>query len=179
MNHEAEPDPSVLMETAARQVSKLTKAVDRYRLFTVILGAVCVALIAGGITLGIVAYRSSQLVNTVRDGAISSCESGNLARATNQKIWDEFLNILVDNPATAQERMALEKAISAASLPPATARLWDTELNLEFTPSSSAKKIVSQFEAYIAAKEKQQACRQIYGASLVIPSPAAGPIHRS
>jgi hypothetical protein len=106
--------------------------------------------------------QTQQALAQTRQGAISSCISGNAARATNKLIWDSFLSLLVTNPGTAKEKAALEAMVANAGLPQAEVQVFDALLNAQYTVSPNTSKIVSQFEAYIALHEPAQNCAKIY-----------------
>lgn len=101
MSHEADQDPSVLMKAAVRQVDRLNRAVNRYRVFVIILSAVSLALVAGGIVLGIlwgntqsVLARQAQDTRVQAEQSYQSCLAGNEYRTGNQQIWVEFARLV-------------------------------------------------------------------------------------
>lgn len=115
MDHEAEQDPSVLMRAAVQQVNRLNKAINRYRVFVIILGIVCAAIIAGGVVLGIT-YRNTDnalattksVVHRQAEQSYSGCLLGNDFRSGNEQIWNYFIELATQgnpsakNPGTQQ-----------------------------------------------------------------------------
>jgi hypothetical protein len=109
MQHEMEsdPDPSVLMRTAAQQVDRLNKAVSRYRVFSIILGVVCAALIVGGLVLWNTYGQTRAAVSDTRSTvsqlkgveshqvqeSYDTCVEGNTYREGDQKIWTHVLTL--------------------------------------------------------------------------------------
>lgn len=111
MEHEAEQDPSVLMRAAVVQVTRLTKAVNRYRIFVIILGAVCAALIAGGVVLGITYGNTENALTTTRSVVhrqaqqnYSGCLLGNDFRSGNQQIWNYFIELATQGNPSANSK---------------------------------------------------------------------------
>jgi hypothetical protein len=108
MAHEAEQDPSVLMQVAVKQVDRLEKAVKRYRVFLILLSVVCVALIAGGALLGktyldaesvehhqvAVSQSLAAIVHKQAEQSYTSCLSGNDFRTGNQQIWSYLFELI-------------------------------------------------------------------------------------
>jgi hypothetical protein len=165
-----ERDPSVLARAATKQVRTLQRAVDRYNRILVVAVSACVILIIVSVftVIGYFSNRATsdanqQLLQTQKAGSITSCESGNTARATNEKIWDEFLTLLVDNPQTAKTRTQLDSMIAALGLPASTQRGFDELITVNWTNNPADVAIVKGFEAYIAAHEKMQNCPKVYG----------------
>jgi hypothetical protein len=109
--------------------------------------------------------QTRQVTSAVRQGAIASCQAGNSARAANQKIWDDFLNLLITNPATPVEKAALLQKLAPLSLSPAERTAMNDLVTALLTNNPAAVQIVQQFEGYIAAHEKTQDCSKIYGSS--------------
>jgi hypothetical protein len=112
LSHEAEQDPSVLMEAATRQVGRLNRAVSRYRLFTIILGVVCAGLVAGGVVLGVlwestheIVAHQAQVTRAQAEQAYQGCLAGDDYRADNEQIWVYFVKLVTKgkaNPEAAQ-----------------------------------------------------------------------------
>lgn len=107
--------------------------------------------------------QASQLISSVRQGAISSCLSGNAARATNKQIWYSFLNLILTNPQAPKEKASLEAVVANAGLPAPEVQVFDAILNSQYTVSSDTTKLVTQFESYISEHEPAQNCAKIYG----------------
>jgi hypothetical protein len=147
-----------------KEADKAVRAAAWRTMWIRVLNVAVGVLILACVLLGYIAYRGHQLVDTVQSGAITSCQSGNVARGTNQKIWDEFLTVLVTDPTIARTRTALENDVAGLGLSPAEVKALDDIIVANWSSNSSALKLVHGFEDYIAAHEKQQHCQQIYGA---------------
>jgi hypothetical protein len=108
MAHEAEQDESVLMQVAVKQVNRLNKAVNRYRIFVIILAVVCAALVAGGGLLAKtyldaesalhhqnqVSQSLAALIRKQGQENYQSCLSGNSFRSGNQQIWTYLFSLI-------------------------------------------------------------------------------------
>ena len=133
------------------------------------LAGACIVLT---VLIGIGAYNTGRintlvhanhaLVQQLHAGAITTCEAGNRARATNKLIWDEFLTLAVKNPNTVRERMALEYEISKLNLPVNRVRAFDLIINAVWASNPADVKLVHQFENYIAAHEYPVNCARAY-----------------
>lgn len=159
MNEEG-PNESKLVGAAEQQIERLTRPTRR---LVRLLSGLCALILAMTIVLTVVVFKGHHLVETVQHGAIASCESGNKARATNVKIWDEFLNILVTNPNTSKTRLELESEIAALGLPADVQAGLDDIVVASWSANPGDIQIVGQFKAYIKIHEKQQHCHVIYG----------------
>lgn len=93
MNHEAETDASVLMAAAVKQVNRLERAVNRYRIFMIVLGVFCAALLAGGLLLWKTYDSTQALVNHQGQQNYTGCLAGNNYRTGDQHIWHYFIQL--------------------------------------------------------------------------------------
>lgn len=107
-------DEPTVMKAAVAQVKILTEAADRYHRYVVLLSLVLVVLV---VVVGGLGYLLSQQAATarqqaafsasLRQDAISACESGNSYRAAQVRIWDEFIAVITQG---SHDRVALAKA---------------------------------------------------------------------
>lgn len=146
------------------ELQKAVRAARRRRLWGLVLSAVVVVLVAACATLGVVVAKGRALTDTVRNGAITSCQDGNEARATSVTLWDEFFTALITDPQLAVTRTKLEGDIAALGLPAAETQGLDDIIVANWTANPAEVKVVEGLEAYVAAREKQQPCGSLYGA---------------
>jgi hypothetical protein len=135
--------------------------------------AVVLLIVAIGTPIGVNIWYTNQAVqaNSVtrqiaevnRESALSSCLAGNEARATNVRVWDAFLTILIQNPQTAKTRESVEAMITALDLPANVQQGLDDIIIANWTDNPADVKTVQSFEAYIAAREPAQPCTKLYG----------------
>ncbi|SRR5579859_873672 len=156
MEHEAEQDPSVLMRVAVRQVDKLTKAVNRYRILVIILGTVCAALIAGGVVLGITYSNVQAVVSAQGQQSYKGCLNGNDYRSGNQQIWVFLFDLITQNgPATARQVNAF--LTLADKDDPGNSAIWAAlATQLKGNPNSPA--VVHRFLNYVAKVDAPRNC---------------------
>ncbi len=153
---------SALVWLAEEQVARLIKAKSVPRWWSYALTVGLALLLAGAAVMGVNAYRTQQLARTVQQGAISQCQSGNLARATNVRVWDEFLTIAVDNPEIAKTRESLDNEIASLGLPADVRQGLDDIITASWTTHPGDVKLVQAFEAYIASHERPVDCAKEY-----------------
>lgn len=154
---------SKLVPLAATMVASLVKARERQRWFNAILAFAVVIALGAGTTAGVGVIQERQQADRQQAASLASCVAGNTARATNKRIWDEFLTILIDNPQTAKTRSALEAQIAALGLPSDVQQGLDAIVIANWSDNPGNVTIADQFEAYIAVHEKAQDCAQLYG----------------
>lgn len=152
---------------AERTVDKMVKAIRLQRIWIAVLAVICVLMVAYGIVIGVVLVRGKDLVQTVQHGSITSCQSGNRARATNEKIWGQFINVLLKSDkasvtSSAFKNMQKQVAALPASPEKTVFEAWII-IQTHNNASSAYQGTAKQFEQFIAANEKQQACEQLYG----------------
>jgi len=141
----------------------------RWRKFQVkLLGVVCALLVFGGLAIANLYVRTNNTVNTLQSGSIHSCVNGNAQRAAEVKVWDEFLNIIVNSPQQQEQNKAISGFIKN-DIPNSVDRTTWTrfakilEANNSTNPKTQAE--VKQFKAYIASIYTQRNCHKLYGAA--------------
>jgi hypothetical protein len=158
-----------LTATAEAQVDKLIEGAvlaDKQRLLlkrqvrNLRFGFFLLLLIVVG--LGWTALQAHSTAAGLRASSYTSCVSGNSARGTNQKIWDEFLTILIDDPQVAKTRASLESKVASLNLTTAEQQGLDAVIAANWTANPGNTALAKTFEAYIAAHEKSQDCTALY-----------------
>jgi hypothetical protein len=103
-------DISPLVKAAEVAVKRLTRP---YKVMVALL----VVLI---VVLGVVVYRGQQLTETVKSGAISSCEATNARGAADIQHWDLFLSLLLKgdtNKTSLAEGAEIEASVAKTDAP--------------------------------------------------------------
>jgi hypothetical protein len=111
------PNIKLLMNATEAAVKKLTRPTRRLVRILSVLVAILIVNIA---VLGVVAVRGQALTNTVRAGAISSCEAGNVRNAADVAHWDLFINILLKgqtNKTAIAEGHEVEASVAKSDAP--------------------------------------------------------------
>lgn len=116
------------------------------------------------------AAQNHTLFSEIKAGNIATCEAGNAARATNKKIWDDFLNLLTSNPVTPATKAALTADIIALDLPASTQTAMEDLIDAEFTNNPQAVKLVKVFEDYITTHEYTVNCSKEYNTTAAAAS---------
>lgn len=155
-----------------RELQKAIKAAQWRAFWVRLFAAASIIALAAAVTLIIVVLHGRMLnhevqaeANSIRAGAISSCQAANTARATNQKIWDGFLNLLLTNPNIAKTKSALLADVAKLGLTPAEQQMFTDLIDAEYTATPSTLAIIKAFETYISEHEKAQDCQTLYGQS--------------
>lgn len=171
MSEHEQPTVNSLMTGVEIAVKRLTAPTRR--LVRVLIGFAIALALAFGVIAYVavneanVANEAQHAAKVVQNASITACQQGNTQRAEEQKVWDQFLNLLVDSPGAKQEQQALQNFADSnvpASADPTTWKAFMAILlkyNADAGPQ--AQQEVKQFEAYIAKVEAPHNCAKEYG----------------
>lgn len=128
---------------------------------------IALTLLAGLLVWGLwqnhlVAGKADSAARAVQQGAVAGCEANNQVLQANKTVWDEFLNIIINNPDTPATRTRLLDEVAQLNLPAADVRGLDDIINTVYTDDPAALKTVAAFEAYIAAHEAPVDCGKAF-----------------
>lgn len=151
-------------EVAIVAVDRLVAQHRRNVWWNVVLTGLAVLLAWGLWQNHLTAGKADEAARYVQQGAVTSCEAGNQARLANKTVWDEFLNILINNPDTPATRSRLLSEVARLNLPPAEAKGLDDIITTVYTDDPAALRTVATFEAYIAAHEGPVDCSKAFKA---------------
>lgn len=99
---------------AGRKAARLTKVQVR------ILGAVCALLIAVTAIVGAALGQQANLSDRLRTQVTQSCQTGNTQRAQEVKVWDSFIDLLLQgntNPKAASEGAEFKQFVAQVYAP--------------------------------------------------------------
>jgi hypothetical protein len=114
----------------ARKDRRLTKIQVR------ILGAVCALLIAVTCVVGAVLGQQTTLSNNLRQQVIQSCQSGNAQRAQEIKVWDSFIDLILQgnkNPQAEQEGEQFKDFVAQVYAPRNCQQVYSTAQSMDDT----------------------------------------------
>jgi hypothetical protein len=148
-----EDSESLLARRAFTTVTRLEKAVRRYRLIVWALISAFVLLAVGGVLLW-------QNIESVHGVTVRTCQAGNTYRSEQTAIWDGFVRLLL-KPAqpTARQTKTAEDFIRVLSGDPAVQKQGAAALLAVLSEGATDPETLSRARQFIAFVEQVNAAR--------------------
>lgn len=131
------PDESSLLNTAEAIVQRLVKADKRRKWQVRVLAAVCALLMVVSVFTALGYFSNRDAAAGIKSGAVSSCASGNKARATNEYIWVSFINLLLKGNTNAEaqkEGKAFIALVQNNEKPQDCSKIYSAQASAAFSP---------------------------------------------
>lgn len=165
-------DPHVSREgsfvlAAETQVNRLVRANKVNRRVIGLLGIVLVLAVAALGFVGYNLYQTTNLSQSVRQGAIQACQNGNAAKHTDQVVFDSLIDTSVSTNTSIlklPDFVKWKQSIDAMPAGPdkdSMEALYTLQVKI-VQPHSSSLKQIEDFKKYIAKQYAPSDCQKIY-----------------